>query len=526
MKKKMTIKLLFISLTLIFFVILSSCVGTFDIKEIKLKDDTEIIIPHGEFSYEGKKLILIHNNNSEEEIALEEDMIPESERLKFFKIGEHEVKIVYSRLSTIMKIKVTKKDFDDFYELVGYTCKYDGLPHKVELNYELPEGATIEYLYGNSFINAGTYEVKAVISKNGYNPKVLSTTLTIQKADYDSSSIEFNNLTVIYDGKSKMIEATNIPNGVNVKYDIYYLDSNIGIKEAKEAGSYKIVAKFESLDSNYKKIENMEAILTIQKSKYDMSNVSIDNYTKIYDGLEFEPTLTAGSKLPSGVTVSFKCYNEQDEEVTTNANAGTYKVVASFNGDSNNYQAIDDIEATLIVKKKLIEINDKISFESQTVNYDGNEHSLELVGTLPSGVTYKITNNGKIYAGEYLVRIDFEATSENNELDVNEIIAYLIINKIEDSVKVLDSTTSQLREINSTDIEIINGELKIKGLDEAVYKISKIEFYDEITGALVSINELEDGKRYNYNISFNYNDSNLNKSITLSPASGIINYNE
>jgi hypothetical protein len=508
---------------------LYGCSKANNIKEIRMKDNSVIEISQGDFSYEDKKLILVYEDDSIEEIALEESMIPEKERLKFFRIGEHDVTIVYGRLTTSFSIKVNRRDFEAIYELVGYTCKYDGLVHKVELNNELPEGAKIEYLYGNSFINVGEYEVKAVISKDGYNPMTLSTTLIIEKADYDESEIIFNDLNVVYDGKAKTIEATNIPDGVTVKYDIYYLDNNIKIKEAKEAGSYKVVAHFSSLNNNYNQIADREAILTIDKAKYDMSNVKFNDYTKTYDGLDYEPRLANLSSLPQGVSVSFKCYKVNGDDlvlVESNANAGVYKFVASFSGDSKNYEAIRDLEASLTVEKKLIEISDKVSFESKTVNYDGTVHSLELIGTLPEGVEYTISNNGKIYVGEYLIRIKFEVLSENNKLDVQELTAYLIINKIDGVVMVFDETLQEEREIRASDIYFLDGELLIDGFDLSKYKINKCDFFDITTGDVTQKDDLENNKEYGYSIQFSYVDTTLNSCISLAPITGLISYNE
>ena len=522
MKRNPTFLLKLFSLVLILMFFLSSCSGKNNIKEIKMKDNSIIEISQGDFSYEDKKLIIVYNNRNEEEIDLKENMIPEVERLKFFKIGEHDVKIIYRRLTTTMKIKVTRKNFDDSYSLVGYTCVYDGLAHKVELNNELPEGATIEYLYGNSFVNVGRYDIKAVISKDGYNPKTLSATLIIEKANYDESNIVFNNLTTTYDGKAKTIEALNVPNGVTVKYSTYYLDSNIEIKEAKEAGNYKVVASFESLDHNYNKIENKEALLTIKKAKYDMSNVRLDDYTKTYDGEDYVPSLRKGSTLPKNVNVEFKCYNENNELVESNAAAGNYKIVASFKGDDKNYEPIDDIEATLTVNKMLIEIKDSISFESKTINYDGNVHSLDLVGTLPAGVNYTINGNEKIYAGEYAVKVQFEALDSNYRLDINEIVSYLIINPINESVIVLDNGIE--REILTSDVYFSNGELEIRGFNSDKYQISKTDFYDVQTDDVVSIDDLENGREYSYIINFSFVDTKLNSSITLAPISGLIIY--
>ena len=48
-----------------------------------------------------------------------------------------------------------------------------------------------------------------------------------------------------------------------------------------------------------------------------------------------------------------------------------------------------------------------IKFEDKTVTYDGNEHTLEITGTLPKGVSVIYENNGKVNVGEYKVTAKF-----------------------------------------------------------------------------------------------------------------------
>ena len=506
MKRKAFICILLMSLGLMFSIIFTSCNSLSDITEIHMKDENTLEIQAGDFSYDDKKIVLVYKNGDTEEIDLKEEMIPEVERLKFYKIGEQEVKIVYSnRLSTTMKINVTRHNFDDIYELEGYTCKYDGKPHRVDLNYELPEGAKI-----------------------GYNSKTLRTKLVIEKDNYDTSSIEFNDLVTVYDGSPKRIEATNLPAGVTCTYSIYKIDGSVRVNNAVNAGEYKVVASFKDNDKNYNKIDNMEAKLTIKKAKYDMSLVKLDDVTKTYDGLEYTPILKQGSILPDGVSVQFKCYDSDGNLVNSNANAGEYKIVASFSGNADNYEEIEDIEAKLVVEPKVVSINN-VSFESKTVNFDRQVHSLEFVGTLPTGVSYSYRNNDKTYAGEYRVVLQFTTSNPNEKLDVTEMVAYLIINKIEENPKIYDDSLSIDRDILTSDLyftlEDNKRVLKINGLDLETYKISKYSFTDIETDELIGIDDLEASKSYRYSVTLSYVDSNVNKSVILSPLSGTIDFN-
>ena len=87
--------------------------------------------------------------------------------------------------------------------------------------------------------------------------------------------------------------------------------------------------------------------------------------------------------------------------------AGTYEVVAKFEGDEKNHKPIPDMTATLTIVKGEYDLSG-ITFENKEVSYDGSPHSLEITGTLPEGVTVTYENNNKVDAGTYEVVAKFE----------------------------------------------------------------------------------------------------------------------
>ena len=104
----------------------------------------------------------------------------------------------------------TKQDYDmSGITFEDKTVTYDGNEHELLIEGTLPEGVT------NENINAGTYEVTAILKGNGYNTLTLKATLTINKASYDMSGITFEDKTVTYDGNEHelLIEGT-LPEGV------------------------------------------------------------------------------------------------------------------------------------------------------------------------------------------------------------------------------------------------------------------------------------------------------------------------
>ena len=171
MKTKHYILMIIAFFALFFSLFLTGCMGK-TISGIKMANEDVIEIQAGNIAIDDIKVVVIYSDGETKEIDLTLDMIPEVEKLNFYKMGEHDVKIVVAdRYTTTMKINVVRHEFDDIYKLEDQTVVYDGQPHKIEINYEVPEGTTVDYLYGNTFTNAGEYDVVAVISKAGYNSK-------------------------------------------------------------------------------------------------------------------------------------------------------------------------------------------------------------------------------------------------------------------------------------------------------------------------------------------------------------------
>jgi|GEM_PF-1816725 len=524
MKSKNLIFLI-VGIVLLTIYLAYGCAKVVVIEGIRMKESSVEEIAVGDFSYEGKKVVIDYKGGTSREIDLSEDMIPQAEKVKFYKIGEHEIKVVYNgRYVTKFKIKVQRRNFDEDFQLIGYTVVYDGKPHRVQLNRELPEGAKIEFETANVYTNAGSYDIVAVISKEGYVSKKLTATLVIEKAEYDLSQTALDDGTFVYDGEAKSLTATGVPDGVNVTYDLY--DGNIRVNNALGVGTYRVVAHFSSNDKNYKDIPDKEATLTVEKADYDMSSVRLEDHTKIYDGTPYRPSLASDSVLPQGVSVRYSLYQNGERRMQA-VNAGEYDVVASFEGNTQNYNPIVDMTARVIIERLPIVIGDSVKLDDMTVNYDGNVHSLTINGQLPSGVVVSFDNNDQTYAGEYEVVARFSATDPNRTVDVEELTAYLIINSVQGNLTV------DGHNVSATDLMYYKDtySMTIVGLDTDVYSVTSLAFYDDDGGerrinwgdeddALVS------GTTYRYTIECSYRDENLARSVPLSTISGTYTYRE
>ena len=107
------------------------------------------------------------------------------------------------------------------------------------------------------------------------------------------------------------------------------------------AGNGAVITFTATADGNYK--GELSFNFTIEKAAYDMSGVSFENATYIYDGSE--KTLTITGTLPDGVTVEYTA--------NTLTDAGSVEVTASFTGDKTNYNEIAVMTATLTIERAI-----------------------------------------------------------------------------------------------------------------------------------------------------------------------------
>ena len=169
----------------------------------------------------------------------------------------------------------------------GATFTYDGTEKKIEVA-GLPEGASVEYNPSNAQTDAGVYEITAIITKDNYETKTLTATLTINEKQM--TGITFTNKRVL-SGTDTTITATGYPEGATVTY------TDAGPFNTK--GSYTIGVKIE-LD-NYVTYENT-AVLTIVDAK--------DVVAKSYAGR------SRGATSPSGGQQYYLCVVEFNDDYT------------------------------------------------------------------------------------------------------------------------------------------------------------------------------------------------------------------
>ncbi|MCI8620723.1 MAG: hypothetical protein HFJ50_02675, partial [Clostridia bacterium] len=366
----------------------------------------------------------------------------------------------------------------------------------------LDEGVIAEYEYfdkdnkslgkGNLPTEVGEYRVKVTfkIDENGklhknYDKAVIKGTntselekiFTINKASYilDGANLTYEPIEAVYDGNEHGGNITDTLDGINISYeyfDKYNKSLGKNVKPTK-AGTYKVEITFDieeggTLASDYDRIQikdstsnKLEKAFTINKAVYDMSQISFSTNQIPYDGNPHTPTMIG--ELPEGVSVKY--YNADGKELKEGyTNVGTYTIIAKFEGDSNNYEKIEDKVVTLrIVKSPYILDVSNLIFEPVEVIYNGSEQEGKITN-LPAGIEaeyeyFKEESLGKnvkpTKAGEYNVKITFKI-KENGVLSENHnevVINGQDKNEIEKTFKI-KKNVYDMSNVKFEDIEV------------------------------------------------------------------------
>lgn len=454
--KKTCIFMLFlisVSCTLIF----AGCSMVNSVKSISFLDNgEEIVIEIGKFDYDNYKINVSYSDGKTEEITLTEDMVSAYDKLKFYQVGEQLINIKYYNCSCEIKICVQRKSLNELVfedKMVVYT----GNPVVMEVEGNIPADIEIRYPSGNSFSNAGIYEITAICYGDNYTTKELTATLTIKKAQYDMSNIKFENATYTYDNSPKSVSISGtLPDDVRVEYSIGEKRGN----SATDAGEYEVVASFSSKNSNYEQIQDKKAILKINKIKYADFDLKFYNKNVVYDSHSHSIDADMMS-VPSGVTAYYtiqqikNAIGENIESEPKNGNeailAGTYIVRVNFLvQNTTNYENIEPKSATLFIDRAVYKI-DNVYMDGKSVVYDGSAKSIELssgsIGSkpeLPFGVSVTYTTkmikdkngneidgvmlegNSATNAGTYEISAHFSSDDENYK-EISDIVGNLEI---------------------------------------------------------------------------------------------------
>lgn len=502
-----------LALIIISLTVFVGCKDDDKISSISLKDHdpaARVEVGVGEFDVSGYTLLLNYESGDTEELPLTEDMIVPSDIVKLYQVGEHDITVTYGEFTCSFKVLVKRASFGEVTFPENNVFTYDGKPHTVEVEGNLPADAIVTYPGGNSFVNAGTYDVSAIISCDGYATVRLSTTVTIQKASYDMSGVKFESKEFTYDGKSHSVEIDGeLPEGVSSPT---YVMGEKFTSSATEAGVYNVVAKFVTNNPNYEPIPDMQATLTITPATYEIKGVSlvfkranggiIENFSKVYDGESVVFDINDYDKLSGKVSVSFEVFNEAGEQISTSnkvtniKDAGVYTVKANFAlANGKNYKPIEPVVCEFVVEKAAYPVIQNVKLESALSTYNGKEQSIKIEGTLPGDVEVSyiyylggepvLDENGEpvqsiVNAGRYTVEAVFTHKDGNlanippltaafnvEKITVDSfVIGYSIASPVTYNGSAFEAKFMSWKDTNAEDFDILEyGEVKYYVLD-------------------------------------------------------------
>ena len=160
----------------------------------------------------------------------------------------------------------SKLDFTGVsFESATYT--YDGNPHILAEVSGAPENTTITYSGRQEYTDAGSYSATVRLVKEGYNDKILSATLTINKATM--TGFTYESKSVKYDGTDHFndIQLVGVLPQGTTKTETVKNTNNETVTSAIEVGTYTYTCSLTNKNYN---TETLTATLTIKAQKKDM----------------------------------------------------------------------------------------------------------------------------------------------------------------------------------------------------------------------------------------------------------------
>lgn len=205
---------------------------------------------------------------------------------------------------------------------------------------------------------AGTYTVTAALDNGNYSlGENVRKEFVIARA---KSEINVDNVKTkyTYTGYRQIVDEGAILNHKEAK--LSYTDN---VFTVVGTGVYTVTISV-AQTANYESASE-KVIISVDKAKYNMSKVQFADGSFVADGREYG--LEVSGELPEGVTVAEYVGNNQKD-------AGIYTVTVKFSGDADNYEAIQDMTATLILKSSSLASDGGVEISSD----DGFEPDMEL----------------------------------------------------------------------------------------------------------------------------------------------------
>ena len=207
-------------------------------------------------------------------------------------------------------------------------------------------------------------------------------------------------------------------------------ESSLTLCAPSDSGNYsvKVVADGTGTD-----VWTSNAInVTITKAT-GTASVSMDDWA--YGEEAKKPVPTSATNGTDNVTYLYKVKDAADSTYSdaVPTAAGSYTVKATF-PETVNYNAVTATDDFTITKATYNMTG--VKFEDASYTYDGNEKTLTISGTLPTGVTVAYENNKLTNAGSVTAKAKFTITDSNNYCAIKDMTATLTITKAKPTVSI------------------------------------------------------------------------------------------
>ena len=270
-------KYLKILLVLFIMLMLASCTPKYDLSTIVFEDKT--------VNYDGRDHMIYVSGD-----------IPEGVDVRYnfsgaiIEVGEYQIIATFTAKNQLIGEKTAKltilpaQDLNIF--MKDQTVVYDGKPHTINPEGDLP--ADLVILRQDKYTDAGVYQVTCEIQSESvfipFDQRTLTATLTIEKAVFDTSALEFSENEFVYDYSWHSIDLLSVlPPDVSIFYEN---------NQQQEIGTYDVIVTFD-VGNNYIQPEPLHLQLIINKPAdwFEITFIDGDNqYTRyMKKGQEFYP---------------------------------------------------------------------------------------------------------------------------------------------------------------------------------------------------------------------------------------------
>ena len=309
---------------------------------------------------------------------------------------------------------------------------YDGTPIiDPSINKNTDGEATITYsLDGENWssekpVNAGTYTIKVVTAETStYAQGIITKQLTISKAIIDMSEVEFNDLTVTYDGNEHSITASNIPSLIT---DVTYTNNG-----KVNAGTYEITVTFDYDKDNYTATkDSLTKTLTINPAS--ITDATVTGYKGDFDdeshnaAAEYSATTVDDSEITWLFSNDNATWVSVDELTVKNpSDSKTYYYKAS----AANHE---DLTGTFTVKIRTIATITIVNLAALSKTYDGNyivDPIIETNSSSTPSISYTWGPNSSaqkpVNANTYTINVQ---VAENEDYTACVVTGTIVISK-------------------------------------------------------------------------------------------------